>query len=46
MEEILKTLEMMMGVARHGIIQSQGEFDSEGKTYIWVFTLREKESEE
>ncbi len=46
MEEILTAvLGMLMGVTRQGIIRSQGEIDSEGKTYVWTFTLREKEEE-
>jgi len=44
MEEILSAvLGMMIGITNKAIIQVQGEIDSEGKTYIWTFTLREKE---
>ncbi len=46
MEEILTAVfGMLFGVSKTGIIQAQGEIDSEEKTYVWSFTLREKEEE-
>ncbi len=46
MEEILTAIfGMLMGITKQGIIQAQGEIDSEDKTYIWSFTLREKKEE-
>jgi len=46
MEEILTAVfGMLMGITKQGIIQAQGEIDSEGKSYVWTFTLREKVEE-
>ncbi len=48
MEEILQAvLEMMLGVTtKNGIIQAQGEIESEGKSYVWTFNIRETTKED